>query len=97
MTREDPTSIADDHVRSLYVDSRGALWVGTEVGLSVKWAGAREFVNLVEDRTDPRGLRGRDLRSLMEDSGGVMWIGSHFSGFKPVESADRGVYDLPGR
>jgi len=56
--------------RTLYVDSRGTLWIGTRFGLSVL-AGGR-FVNY----TTEQGLPSNIILCIREDNKGKIWVGT---------------------
>lgn len=66
--------LANNSVRSLYLDSRGLLWIGTENGISVKRH--TEFLNFfMED-----GLAYNSCWAITEDTQGQMWFGSYGGG-----------------
>lgn len=66
--------LPNNAVRSLFVDSRGLLWVGTENGISVKENG--RFLNFFTDD----GLAFGSCWANAEDSRGQMWFGSYGGG-----------------
>jgi len=57
-------------VRTLYVDSRGTLWIGTRLGLSVLVGG--RFVNY----TTEQGLPSNIILCIREDIKGRVWVGT---------------------
>lgn len=77
-----PTSLSDDQVRSMMLDSKGNIWVGTQKGLS--YLSAVE----IESRTyqfkrffyDQNGESGEDIRVMFESSDSRIWVGSNESG-----------------
>lgn len=66
--------LANNAVRSLFIDSRGFLWVGTEHGVSLKENG--NFQNFYTDD----GLAHGSCWAITEDSKGQMWFGSYGGG-----------------
>ncbi|MCS6828099.1 MAG: hypothetical protein NZ553_15905 [Caldilinea sp.] len=67
LTTED--GLLDGVVQAIAEDSRGRIWLGTDVGVSI-WNGAL-FVNLTEETGLPSG----NIQTLLPD-GEAMWIGS---------------------
>lgn len=66
--------LPNNAIRSLYVDSRGLLWIGTENGLSKMENNT--FQNF--DETD--GLAFNSCWAIVEDPLGQMWFGSYGGG-----------------
>ena len=57
-------------IRALYLDAQGALWVGTEAGLSCKRGD--KFLNF----TGRDGLPATSVSQILEDSTGRLWLGT---------------------
>lgn len=66
--------LPNNAIRSLYVDSRGLLWIGTENGLSKMENGI--FTNFNESD----GLAFNSCWAITEDEKGHMWFGSYGGG-----------------
>jgi ligand-binding sensor domain-containing protein/signal transduction histidine kinase len=66
--------LPSDEVRVVYVDSKGAIWVGTHKGLVLFKDGK------IMDRVGNMRLPRDSIRSLYEDSRGNLWIGTHSNG-----------------
>jgi signal transduction histidine kinase/ligand-binding sensor domain-containing protein/DNA-binding response OmpR family regulator len=83
----DPASLTDDRVRTLLVDRRGVLWVGTDRGLDRHdpSTGARAFTHLTE-KSEPLAIIDSTVSALHEDSRGRLWIGS-IPGLSVLDSA----------
>lgn len=83
--------LANNSIRSLYVDSRDFLWIGTENGVSLKRN--QEFLNFfMED-----GLAFNSCWAITEDAQGKMWFGSYGGGIsmfdgKSFHSIQRGLF-----
>jgi len=73
----DPTSLSDEAVTTLLLDSAGTLWIGT-------WGGGLDRFDAVSEtfthlRTGPdaaRSLRDEHVLALVEDRAGVLWVGT---------------------
>ena len=72
----DAASLADDRVRTLLVDRRGVLWIGTDRGLSRhNPATGAAFTHLTPTST-PLAIIDSSVTALLEDSHGRLWVGS---------------------
>jgi signal transduction histidine kinase/ligand-binding sensor domain-containing protein/DNA-binding response OmpR family regulator len=60
---------------SLYVDSAGTLWIGTEQGGLNKFnRDTKTFVRYQHDANDPNSLSNNYINHIYEDSAGALWI-----------------------
>ena len=83
---QDPTSLSEDSVFSLYQDRRGVLWVGTWGGGLNKFDKNREtFTHYKYDPNNPYSLSNDLVRAIFEDSNGVMWIGTYGGGLNQFD------------
>lgn len=73
-------SLTDNFVRVVYEDSRNNLWIGTQNGLNVRFAGENKFVKYRSSREDPHSLGNNIVYAIREDSKGRLWIGSYGGG-----------------
>jgi len=69
----DPSSLADNRIYTLYGDSRGRLWVGTDGGLAMLDAEGKGFVRYL---AGPKGLSDAGVRAIAEDPSGGLWVGT---------------------
>ncbi|MFT7604819.1 MAG: signal transduction histidine kinase/ligand-binding sensor domain-containing protein, partial [Saprospiraceae bacterium] len=77
----DPFSISSNSVKSIYEDSKGILWVGTEFkGLNRFDDKNGKFDSWQFDRNDPQSLSLNHVSCLLEDRSGNFWIGTNGSG-----------------
>ncbi len=67
----DRTSLGDSHVRALFADRDGSLWIGTEGGKLVQYRAGR-FEVVFEP--------GKPVRAILRDRDGVLWIGTSQGG-----------------
>jgi signal transduction histidine kinase/ligand-binding sensor domain-containing protein/AraC-like DNA-binding protein len=88
--QHDPTddnSISCNIIRTLFIDSRGVLWIGTEEGLNRFNRKTKKFKRFQNDPEDSTSLSGDRVNSIIEDNAGTIWIGTDGYGinrFNPV-------------
>ncbi len=77
----DADSISDESIRTLLIDSNGALWVGTDSGgLSRYNHHDRSFTNYLHDPSDPESIADNRVRVVFEDTDGLIWVGTDGTG-----------------
>ena len=76
----DPATLSNNTVRTLFVDSKQRFWVGTENGLNLFDHKTDRFVRFHHDPTDPRSLADDDVMSINEDRSGNLWVGTRAGG-----------------
>ena len=76
----DPNSISDDHLRALYKDHKGRLWVGTNLGLDRFDPESRRFIHYKHDPDNKNSLSMNRISSICEDTTGRLWIGTDGAG-----------------
>src|SRR5262245_39127293 len=73
----DPTSISDNAVRSIFEDSRGALWLGTNTGgLNRLDRRTWRFQHFRHDSADPLSFSHDSVYAIVEAPDGALWIGT---------------------
>jgi len=78
---DDPSSLSNDRVMSLLVDSQDVLWVGTfSAGLNRLDADGESFARFRHDPDDPASLSHDGVKFIREDREGALWIGTHRGG-----------------
>lgn len=65
-----PGSIASDHIRYLFCDASGGLWIGTNAGLDRYRAATDDF----EHFTVQEGLAGNVIQGIQEAEPGILYI-----------------------
>ena len=75
-----PTSLSDNLVYCLLVDSRDRVWVGTNNGLNRYVADKDGFIRYKHRDDDPTSLPSDSIRSMLEDSAGRLWFGTSSGG-----------------
>ncbi len=89
---DDPRSLSDDRVNSIYFDHSGVMWVGTQNGLDRFDSNTRSFKTYYEQD----GLAGNVVSCILEDSIGSLWMGTN-SGLSSFNPARTNVPELQRR
>jgi signal transduction histidine kinase/ligand-binding sensor domain-containing protein/CheY-like chemotaxis protein len=84
----DPTTLRNDSIFTLYADADDTLWVGTEGGGLSRWdSNAESFVHYTEAGGAPAGFDRERVRVISRDGSGALWIGTHASGVFRLDEA----------
>lgn len=70
----DSTSISNNDILSLLLDSQDRLWVGTENGLNLYVDSLESFIRFLPDPLDENSLNTKSVLSINEDNKGWIWI-----------------------
>ncbi|MBC9795540.1 response regulator [Sinomicrobium sp. FJxs] len=78
----DPNTLSSDQIRTVLVDSKNAVWAGTQRGLSriIFHGKAPDEVRVKHFFYDPETLSGDDILTVFEDSNGQLWVGTKSRG-----------------
>ncbi len=76
----DPNSLIDDRVYSVYGDRRGRIWVSTHEGLDCFNRETGTFTHYVHDDGNPNSLSDNWVWPVIEDRTGVLWVGTFRGG-----------------
>lgn len=79
-------SISSDHIRSLVIDNRGVLWVGTFVGLDIYDKNSDSFHTYMSNPVDNSSVSQNSIRSIFKDDQGGIWCGTYFGGLNYYHS-----------
>jgi len=71
-----PAGIVSNWVTTVFVDSKGFVWVGTEAGLSRFNPKTERFTNFKHVMADSKSLSANMIQSIYEDSRNTIWIGT---------------------
>jgi len=75
----DPHSLSPNSVVTLFVDSKGRLWIGKyQNGLSLYDPQNDRFVNFLPRENDSLWFQAQNIMSIYEDESGVIWLGSAY-------------------
>ena len=75
-SKNDPTSISTDSIRSILEDHEGKIWIGTAKGLNRFDPMTGKFTRYEHDPNDPSSLSHDQVRVLYEDKSGTIWAGT---------------------
>jgi len=78
--KNDPASLSDNLIRSLYVDSQGLIWVCTNKGLNLFEPDTKSFRRFLHNIDDRKSISSNDVRCVFEDSEGKLWIATNGGG-----------------
>jgi len=70
----DPDSLADIYINSIYVDAKGVLWIGTDAGLAQYNAAKESFINYSHQADNPNSISNNIVMSIVEDHAGALWV-----------------------
>ncbi|WP_018625880.1 two-component regulator propeller domain-containing protein [Niabella aurantiaca] len=75
----DPSSIANNNVRSIAKDEEGVLWIGTFTGLTIM-NGPDLFQNYYHDPKNEFSIGQNSVRAIYRDRQNGMWLGTYYGG-----------------
>ncbi len=73
---DNPDGIVSNWSTTVFVDSKGFVWVGTEAGLSRFNPETELFTNFKHIMNDPKSLSANMIQAIFEDSRNIIWIGT---------------------
>ncbi len=75
---ENPNSLINNRVRTVYIDNNGKIWLGTLKGMSIFEPSNGKFTNY--SKTDKSKSELGIVRFFTQDKNGIFWIGTETSG-----------------
>ncbi|MBI9100074.1 MAG: hypothetical protein JEY91_16450, partial [Spirochaetaceae bacterium] len=78
--KDDPTSLSDNLIRSLFVDSTGKIWIATNKGLNLFLPESKSFQRFQHNKNDRNSLSSNDIRKIFEDKERNIWIATNGGG-----------------
>jgi PAS domain S-box-containing protein len=85
---EDPHSLSENTIRTLYQDRSGTLWIGTWTsGLERFDRNTESFTHFRHNPDDPNSLGTDSVFAILEDRAGQIWLGTRGGGldrFDPI-------------
>ena len=97
---QDTLSLSYNQVRELFVDSKGVLWVGTNIffnsdhsvgGLNRYHPETETFTRYMHDPSNPQTLIDNRVTAITEDSKGNFWVGTGGDGLHLMDR-DKGTF-----
>lgn len=84
-----PTSLSNNSVGTMLIDSQNRLWIGTwGGGLNLYQRKTQNFRHYVQDDANPSSLGGNKIQSLFESRSGQIWVGTNGGGLNLFNEAD---------
>ena len=89
-----PTSLADDNIWTMIIDSKNRLWAGTVsagldmLNLNIEGDGNGIFKHFESKTRAPFSLSGNSVKSIYEDRKGTLWVGTEFKGLNRFNDED---------
>ena len=81
----DPYSLGDNYIYSLFEDDTGALWVGSNGGgLSILDPLTQQFETFTYNPLNPNSISYDEIYAIYQDRSGVMWLGTYGGGLSRV-------------
>lgn len=73
----DPGSVSHNKINAVYIDSKGIIWVGTDVGLDKFDPADKTFRHFVHEEANPQSITAGLVSSIYEDHNGQLWVGTN--------------------
>ena len=73
---DNPHSLIDNQLFSVFEDSKENLWITTDQGLELLDKKTGRFIQFQHNPNDPNSLPSNNLRTITEDKDGYLWIGT---------------------
>jgi len=84
---DDPMTLSNNYVRTIYEDRSGELWVGTRNRLDRFDRTTETFIHYQHDQQDLQSLSGMEVSSIYEDHTGMLWVGTVDGGLDQLDRA----------
>lgn len=82
----DETTISDNFIWTIYEDSEGNIWSGTNNGgLSMLDRSTETFINYKNNPSDKNCISNNNVRCILEDKNGYLWIGTEGGGLNKLD------------
>lgn len=81
-----PKTLNSNYVRDIKIDTKGNIWIGTQVGLSL-YLHPNSFIHYQHSLSDPQSISEGTVRKIFEDSNGHLWIGIDGGGLNRFNQA----------
>ena len=87
---DDPASLSNNTVWSIYRDGQGILWIGTSGGLNKliiddPGNSSHGFIHYTHVPGDPSSLSNNEVSVIFEDTRGILWIGTSGGGLNKFD------------
>lgn len=75
-----PYSLVQNSVQTIFKDAKGDLWIGTRGGISYLNTSNLPFIHYRADVNNPRCLNRQAVYAILEDRNGDLWFGTEHGG-----------------
>ncbi len=82
-------SLINNSIASLYVDTKGIIWIGTIAGLDKYDPINKTFKHYKHEKNNPNSLGNPYVNSIISDNSGNLWIGFWGGGFDKLDALGR--------
>ena len=82
---QNPQSLPGNNVRSIYIDHKKNIWVGTNGGLALFNPMTEEFTSFRHEDDNPQSLVGDNVHHITETTNNVLWIASDLGGISTLD------------
>ena len=83
-----PSSLPNNTVTSIYKDSKNNIWIGTRNGLTLFDAETTRMTTFNNDPLDPNSLSNNYIQSIVESDDSMLWIGTEGGGVNLLDLRD---------
>lgn len=89
----EPGVIPDNNIRSLFKDSSGGIWIGTEYVGAMYWNKQRDKFKPYAD--DKFHMQDKIITTLNQDESGTFWVGTRNDGLYRFADGRKAVRHFP--
>lgn len=89
---DDPSSLSNNRVHKVLIDSKGRYWLATDFGLDLYQPDTDDFKHFRYRKDDTSSLNYNIVRTIIEDSENNIWIGTGGGGFAKMIESEGGIY-----
>ena len=80
-----PLSLSNNFITTLYEDTLGNLWVGTEHGLNKFNLASGKIYHYIHNANNPNSISGNHISCIVQDKKGNIWTGTRNSGLNVLD------------
>ncbi|MFO7447119.1 MAG: two-component regulator propeller domain-containing protein [Ignavibacteriaceae bacterium] len=73
---ENPATISNDYITTIYQDKSGILWIGTKKGFNKYEPDSDSFTRIIYEPLKPLSIINDGILSIYEDNTGFIWVGT---------------------